>query len=224
MEKDKKIQMVINIVTVINIIVIIILGYHLIVKSKYNVRYIESIAKKSMKYYNYMIEIESEELQTKEKYHTKIFQKENARREDIISENVTRWNANDVHIFEDRTENRRVYSDWKTEQEILYNEIDWWKYVNNENFKYIGNEKYNDLNCIVLYYEDANIEYHSGENIWVSYKIWVDEETGSILKEEQYSEGKLIEVTKYNIQFNCVTDKEIDLPDLKNFEKIKGNN
>lgn len=224
MEKDKKIQMVINIVTVINIIIIVWLGYYLIVKSKYTVKYIKALSEKSMKCYNYMIEIESEELQTKEKYHTKIFQKENERREDIISENVTLWDANDVHIFEDRTENRRVYSEWKTEQEILYNEIDWWKYVNNENFKYMGNEKYNASNCIVLYYEDANTEYHSGENIWVSYKIWVDEETGSILKEEQYSEGKLIEVTKYNIQFNCVTDKEIDLPDLKNFEKIKGNN
>ena len=73
MKKDKKIQMVINIVTVINIIVIIILGYHLIVKSKYNVRYIESIAKKSMKYYNYMIEIEKEDMLTKEVERQKVF-------------------------------------------------------------------------------------------------------------------------------------------------------
>ena len=57
----------------------------------------------------------------------------------------------------------------------------------------------------------------------MSYKIWVDEETGSVLKEEQYSEGKLIEVTKYNIQFNCVTDKEIDLPNIEGFKEIKQN-
>ncbi len=223
MKKDKKIQMVINIVTVINIIVIIILGYHLIVKSKYNVRYIESIAKKSMKYYNYMIEIEKEDMLTKEVERQKVFQRENERREELISQNITNWYANELRLHEDRNNHIKTYSFYGMCQDILYNDVDWWKYINNENFKYIGSENYNHSNCIILYYEDANTEYHSGENIRVSYKIWVDEETGSVLKEEQYSEGKLIEVTKYNIQFNCVTDKEIDLPNIEGFKEIKQN-
>lgn len=223
MKKNKKIQIVINIVTVINIIIIVWLGYHLIVKSKYTVKYIKSLSEKSMKCYNYMIEIETEDMQTKEKYYTKIFQKEKARREDKITENVTRWMANDVNILEDRNNNIKFYSEYETLQESLYNDIDWWKYVNNVNFKYMGNENYNNSNCIVIYYADADSEYASDANIRVSYKIWIDEEVGSILKEEKYSEGKLTEITKYNIQLNCVTDKEIALPDLKNFEKKENN-
>ncbi len=222
--KDKKLQMIINMVVVINIILILALGYYLMLKSKYTVKYIKKLSEKSMQCYNYIIEIQSEDIQTKEKYHIKIFQKEKSRREDIISENITRWEVNDVQIFEDRTENERVYSEWKTEQKILYGDNNWWRYVNNEKFKYIGKEKYNNIKCVVLYYEDAEMQGTAGVWTRLSYKIWIDEERGHILKQETYKDGELSEITTYTIQTNCVTDKEIALPDLKDFTKIKGNN
>jgi len=158
--KDKKLQMIINMVVVINIILILALGYYLMLKSKYTVKYIKKLSEKSMQCYNYIIEIQSEDIQTKEKYHIKIFQK----------------------------------------------------------------EKYNNIKCVVLYYEDAEMQGTAGVWTRLSYKIWIDEERGHILKQETYKDGELSEITTYTIQTNCVTDKEIALPDLKDFTKIKGNN
>ena len=78
--KQKNKQIIVNIITIINIVIIIIFMYNLSVNSKYSRKYIKELLEKGYNYKNYIIQVEKKITATNELETTKITQKEDARK------------------------------------------------------------------------------------------------------------------------------------------------
>ncbi len=224
---DQKKQLIINIITIIGIILIIILAYNLIVNSKYSQRFAKELLEKNTQTYNYKFEKKEYFNKTGEEKVTKVIQKEDARRVENSNGSIT-WLANDYCIMCDS--NSKIYfktimhpamgdnssQDIKyrtTKQDliILQGEFNW--LINgNSVYKYVGKEKYNDKECIV-------VEFDRSDRIQTTKKTkqWIDLDTGLILKEEQYENNELVETIQYIVEINTVTDQDIDLPNLNEY-------
>ena len=225
-----KIQIIINIFTIINIILILLLGYKMIINNKYSRKYVYELIEKNGNTNNYIIVKERYSFKYGEKEVEKIIQKENARRVEQYGDNYETMTlyANDFAIHMDE----RTYSKIKgqkvdengnetdvivTTKEIislhpLKNEFDNVPYIDSDGYKYLNKEKYNGVNCI-------KIQLIKNEESYVI--MWIDMETGFVLKEEKYNnEGVLECITTYKTNVNNVTDREIDFPDLNTYRYI----
>lgn len=92
-----------------------------------------------------------------------------------------------------------------------------------ENCRYLRNEIYNNVRCVVLEFTSIQTEREmqadgSIQKISYSHRIWMDIEDGFILKKEIYKLDRLNRVITYHVQVNCVTEKDINLPNLKDYE------
>ena len=223
-ENMKKAQLIINIITAIIIIIILILGYKIVVNNKYSQKYIKELVEINTNTSNYIIEkcfIENESERVE-----KITQKEDCRKEKYTDTGKVVIYANNLEI----NESRKTYTETKiqsvdkdgniteepyTTKEIiqmhpLKNEFNSYAYINSSNeYKYLGKEKFNYKQCIkckfILY----------GESNYII--VWIDEETGFILKEEEYKEGQLNKTVIYNTSINIVDDKDIVIPKLDDY-------
>ena len=92
----------------------------------------------------------------------------------------------------------------------------------------VGNDVYDNKNCIVIeikqvYSNDGwafaeELNKYNGKDMIT--KIWIDYETGAILKNVFKCEDQ--EYTfEYKYEFNCVTDEEVKLPDLTEYRVIE---
>lgn len=222
-------QLIINVITIINIIAIIVFSYYLYINNQYSRGKVYEILEKNINNMNYSIEIEDNFIKEGKTSFMKIIQKENARKEENITDQSIKWYANDFIIIK-RTDDKVYYREEKqitdingnithsystTDEKInkLIYEFSSLVYINNSDidYKYLKKETYNNQKCIVI--ELTNIESYPITDI----KIWIDLESGFVLKEEYYCEKELERVIKYTTNINCVTDNEIKLPDLTEY-------
>lgn len=222
-------QLIINIITIINIIVIIAFIYYIYINNQYSRGKVYEILEKNINNINYSIEIEDNFIKEGKTSFMKIIQKENARKEENITDQSIKWYANDFIIV--NTIDEKVY--YREENQItdingnithsysttddkinkLIYEFSSLVYINNSDidYKYLKKETYNNQKCIVI--ELTNIESYSITDI----KIWIDLESGFVLKEEYYCEKELERLIRYTTNINCITDNEIKLPDLTEY-------
>ncbi len=222
-------QLIINVITIINIIAIIVFSYYLYINNQYSRGKVYEILEKNINNMNYSIEIEDNFIKEGKTSFMKIIQKENARKEENLTDQSIKWYANDFIIIK-RTDDKVYYREEKqitdingnithsystTDEKInkLIYEFSSLVYINNSDidYKYLKKETYNNQKCIVI--ELTNIESYPITDI----KIWIDLESGFVLKEEYYCEKELERVIKYTTNINCVTDNEIKLPDLTEY-------
>jgi len=100
---------------------------------------------------------------------------------------------------------------------------------NCEKYEFKGEEIFNGYNCIVVdieykYYAEGwlgkDLEKYNDKNIKTS--VWIDKETGVIMKiSSEIEDIKTKE--EYYYEFNCVTDEDVNIPDLAGYEIIEGN-
>lgn len=104
-----------------------------------------------------------------------------------------------------------------------------------EEYKYIGEENYNGIDCIIIelknnfeelngWYWNLDIEKTNKEykNEKIINRIWIAKEEGVIIKnivkigEEEKSQ-------EYEYEFNSVSDEEVKVPDLSGYKLIESN-
>lgn len=221
--KLKKLQLIINIITIINIIIIVIFIYNLFINNIYSRRYIKELFEKNYNYKNYIIEIEKISIDTNEMDITRITQKEDACKIEYINRNSTRWYANDIVIIDDKQNNIKQYSNQSTQESLtlLANQFEIYMYIDTaEEYEYIKKESYNGVECIVIELKNVYTIKEEGESKSYNYRFWMDIEKGFILKQEKYCEGILQEIVKYTVKECCVTDEDVKIPKLEEYEKI----
>ena len=227
--KEKKIQIIINIVTIINIIIILILIYNMIISNKYSRKFVQELAEQNAQTFNYMMVKESYSIEDGTTSRIKVTQSENARIEEDLETGYTMLYYNDFRIDQENKTysefiGQKVEKDGKetdikiTTQEViswhpLENEFESFKHINfSPGYKYIKTEEYNGAKCIVV--EFSFEEY--GESV----KVWFNFENGLIEKEENYKDETLKSVVTYEIEVNNVTDAELCIPDLEDYTYI----
>lgn len=221
----KKTQLIINIITVIASIIILILVYKMLINSKYSQRYIKELVDKNTDTTNYIIEKEKIFIRSETKNLEKIIQKSDGRKEEYSSTGKIMIYANNLEI----NESRKTYTEVKV-QEIdkdgkvnektyttkemvklhpLKNEFNSYIYIDSSKYEYLGKEKIDNTKCIkgkFTLYEKSNYII-----------VWIDLKTGFIIKEEEYKEGKLDNIVTYNTKINIVTDQDIIIPKLEDY-------
>lgn len=80
--KENTKQIIINIVTIVNIIIIGLLIFYLIANNKYNIRYIRQVSDKLGEYNNYILQIDNYDVETKNTLVKRITQTNKARVEE----------------------------------------------------------------------------------------------------------------------------------------------
>ena len=221
--KQKNKQIIVNIITIINIVIIIIFMYNLSVNSRYSRKYIKELLEKGYNYKNYIIQIEKKLTSTNELEITKITQKEDARKVEYVNKKITKWYLNDIVIVDDEQNNIRQYAIQSTQNSlnVLGEQFEIYMYIDNaDEYKYIKKETYKDKKCIV--FELKNVYKDTSEAEAKSYdcKYWIDNESGFILKQEKYCEGILEETTTYSVKECCVTNEDIKQPNIEEYKKI----
>jgi len=105
--------------------------------------------------------------------------------------------------------------------------------VKPEEFSYLGEEKYNNNSCEVVEINKIYDESYGGwlfsqygvldqdnEIIEIKYKLWIDKESGAIIKRETAYKDTT-DVVEYNYEFNCVTDEDVKLPDFTGYTLVE---
>jgi len=102
------------------------------------------------------------------------------------------------------------------------------KTIEKDEYSTKDNEIYDNKNCILIEIKkiyssdgwsfDENLKEYDGKEI--IYKIWMEKETGAVLKKETKCEDKKF-VTEYKYEFNCVTDEEMIEPNLTGYKIIE---
>lgn len=179
--KEKKTQIIVNIITAINIIIIFVLTYYLFVNNKYSAKYIRKLLEKNYEYKNYILEIEQKDLERGELYKTRITQKEECRKVEDIINNSTRWYMDNLCIERDRNNDIRQYSGTETIITTIGDEMNCYRYISKDNdidnnYKYLKKEVFNNINCIVVEFKNNARITNQGKSYYTSYRIWIDEE------------------------------------------------
>ena len=86
----------------------------------------------------------------------------------------------------------------------------------NTNFEYLGEKKYNERTTIL-------VQGWNKDNTKVNPTIfYIDKDTGLIMKRIDYSAMGLIKLEcNRNVKLDVVTDKEVERPNLDNYEILK---
>lgn len=224
-------QRIINIIVIINIIIILVLSYHIIINNKYSRKFVYGLTEKNINSDNFILEKEEKFVKEGKITRTRIIQKEDARREETLNNKEIKWYANDLVIIKNADEKiyykeksgktdingNTTYRYMTTKDVLTYstlrNDFQCINFImNSQDYKYLKKEKYNSTECIVVEFNKI-LDYDA--------RIWIDLETGFTLKEELYLDGTLERITTYKVKINIVTDKEIDLPDLEEYTFIE---
>lgn len=234
----KTIQLIVNIIVIINIIIIVIFGYHIMINNKYSRKKVNELLEKNIKNINYIMEIEDSFIREGRVEKEKIVQKENTRKEENMTNGYVRWYTNDFTFV--KSADRKVY--YKAKEEIMdlkgnvtYRDITTKDVVNeatfrndfrcfmyidsNADYKYLRKETYNNVDCIVI--EFIGVSADPINNTSTDVKVWIDLDTGFEIKEEHYCDGVLEREINYRVEINIVTDKEIDSPDIEEYTFIE---
>lgn len=228
-------QLIINIITIINIIAILIFSYYLYINNKYSRSKIYALLEKNSNNINYSIEIEDSYIEENRTVFKKIIQKENARKEENINDKHVTWYTNDIVIVHTTGEKyyykepkeitdtngntTKGYSTTADHIRALRNEFNIFTYLNTDaEYKYLKKENFNNQKCIVIELTDNKA------NPPIDIKAWINSNNGFIEKEELYFEGKLQRVVKYTIKVNCITDEEIGVPEITEYNFLNERN
>lgn len=123
-----------------------------------------------------------------------------------------------------------------TDEEANYMPADVLVAIESPKSRIVYEEMILDRNAIVLEYEDtvkSNSFYFSSFNsntsnddkkeYEYSMKVWIDEETGLLLKLLIEVDNKKLELT-YDLKTNSVTEEDVELPDLSGYKIIDDRN
>ena len=208
--KQKNIQIMINIVTVINIIVILFMLWTIYKNNKYSGKYITKLVEKNYEYLNYIIEIETKDVETNDLTITRVTQKENYYKkiEDVIN-NKSRTESYDngnLMVKDEKDNIIKTYDNQSSDDltEPLIHHYSYNIYINLKKgyyeYEYIKSEKYNSVDCIVVEAKRMGSFIKDGIESFYDGRLWIDVNKGFILKNEIYIDNVLKEVTKYKIQ------------------------
>lgn len=120
-----------------------------------------------------------------------------------------------------RNDGIKYWSNENTKEYIIYKE-DEKKYSNQElteenldreEYKFVKYTRYRDVKCAV-------VEYKWDDSIC---KEWIDLETGIVMKSESTNSDQQKMTIEYKVTYNCVTDKDVEKPDLTEYTEFEEN-
>lgn len=167
---------------------------------------------------NYIVTKEEYSVETGETHKTKMIQKGTTRKED--KNFGTTWHYNNLWIMGIHKEYRRVMG---TTIYTLKDEFNIYVGTDEKNYQYRGKENYQSKECIVVEFKNA-FKRKDGSEPEKVYDVrqWIELETGLLLKEEQYVGENIETIITYDIQTNCVTEEDLDLPNLEEYTLREG--
>lgn len=194
--------------------------------NKYSRRAINELLEKNANVINYVMTKETHNIEDGTISTQKIIQNEKGRKEEYLDTYYTRlYYDNFIINLNEKTYSKVVghnvdegkYIDITTKEviswHILKNEFESFSHINsNAEYKYLKKELYNDKTCIIIELKITDTETE---------KIWIDSDTGLINKEEYYIENKLNKIIIYETELNNVTDNDLSIPNLKEFNFIE---
>lgn len=200
----KKRNVLISIITIVNICIIIIIVLTILRNQMFQRKYIKELYERNSDCKNYIITVSytnfnDEEFNYKEKHICKdnIYKQE---RKDVI------WLVDDKLISESTKE--VIIHPSKFYNSLIY-ESTMYRYMDDTNseYKFIKIEEYNGTKCIVVEFKEESIR-----------RYWLEKETGIVLKEELYdADHKIINRYTYDVKINCVQDEDLKLPDTSSY-------
>lgn len=224
--KNKK-QLIINIITIINVVIIAIFIYQMVTNSIYSRKFAKELIEKNGNTSNYILLKEKDQIEKDTKDIEKIVQMEDARK--IIYEDTD----NIVLYYNDCEINEKVkrYSTTKandnvkgkipiTTKDIIsmnplksqyesYNDI----ISSHRDYKYLGKEKIDNTNCVVVQCTmDNKVDY---------IKVWISLDSGFVIKEENYKDNILESILTYKTEVNTVTSDIVEIPNLDEYTYIE---
>lgn len=87
-----------------------------------------------------------------------------------------------------------------------------------EEYEYLGKENYNGYECIHVKFRN-NVDSEEESEV----EMWIDENSGFIMKYILIYYNQEPITIEYNIDFNCVTDQDVERPDLSKYKKVVNN-
>ena len=148
-------------------------------------------------------------------------------------ENKEKSSFNNTDIYTDYTTNEQIAIDEESKTAIVYgkDKIETTEtFLKNrtmmfydlletvEEYNYIGEEIYNNYNCIVIefkYKYESTTEKYDGQT--VNIKMWINKENGVIMKRESKMLGTK-EIEEIDYQFNCVKEEDVKIPDISKYK------
>lgn len=206
--ENKKLEKNFLIVIIVIIILAIVAGMVMVLSQNNTHSYsnIERIAKQNLKYNNYMLTITGDIYsENSTKIDKKVTRKGDIRKEEYIQRDGNkeiRWQTNDKIIVE--SSKMIIDSGFiKNDLDILSQYIE-----NKDKYDYLKNEKYNDIECIVVQFTRQDSKAI----------LWIDEEKGLVLREQHYNkDGNIDYEYFYDIELNTVSDEQVKLPNIDDY-------
>lgn len=224
--KNKK-QLIINIITITNVVIIAIFIYQMVTNSIYSRKFAKELIEKNGNTSNYILLKEKYQIEKDTKDIEKVVQMEDARKiiyEDTdnivlyynnceINEKVKRYSttkANDNVKGEIPITTKDIISmnPLKSQYES-YNDI----ISSYRDYKYLGKEKIDNTNCVVVQCTmDNKVDY---------IKVWISLDSGFVIKEENYKDNILESIVTYKTEVNTVTSDIVGIPNLDEYTYIE---
>ena len=224
--KNKK-QLIINIITITNVVIIAIFIYQMVTNSIYSRKFAKELIEKNGNTSNYILLKEKYQIEKDTKDIEKVVQMEDARKiiyEDTdnivlyynnceINEKVKRYSttkANDNVKGEIPITTKDIISmnPLKSQYESYNNIISSYR-----NYKYLGKEKIDNTNCVVVQCTmDNKVDY---------IKVWISLDSGFVIKEENYKDNILESIVTYKTEVNTVTSDIVGIPNLDEYTYIE---
>ena len=224
--KNKK-QLIINIITITNVVIIAIFIYQMVTNSIYSRKFAKELIEKNGNTSNYILLKEKYQIEKDTKDIEKVVQMEDARK--IIYEDTD----NIVLYYNNCEINEKVkrYSTTKTNDNVKgeipittkdiismnplksqyesYNDI----ISSYRDYKYLGKEKIDNTNCVVVQCTmDNKVDY---------IKVWISLDSGFVIKEENYKDNILESIVTYKTEVNTVTSDIVGIPNLDEYTYIE---
>lgn len=227
---------IITILTIINICIIVIWLMHIIKNQMYSRKYIRELLEKNADCKNYIMEINHiDHGEMQYNYQQKITCKEDISKIEYKNDNRIVWHAKNKIITEGNKTITYINMPMAVSPLIDATHLIWQINSADCNYQYIKQEKYNEKECIVvelsykeIYGYTYSIDKETGERKEVedeytikTYKYWIEKDTGIVLRELGFNQSdKLIKENIYTVQINCVTDKDIALPNTDDYTVV----
>ncbi len=224
--KNKK-QLLINIITIINVVIIAIFIYQMVINSIYSRKFAKELIEKNGNTSNYILSKEKYLIEKDTTEIEKVVQMEDARK--IIYEDTGKVMLyyNDCEINEKLKRYSKTKATDNGEEEILittkeiismnplksqyesYNNI----ISSYRNYKYLGKEKIDSISCIIVKCTmDNKVDY---------IKVWINLDNGFVIKEESYKDNILESIVTYKTEVNTVTSDIVEIPNLDEYTYIE---
>ena len=224
--KNKK-QLIINIITITNVVIIAIFIYQMVTNSIYSRKFAKELIEKNGNTSNYILLKEKYQIEKDTKDIEKVVQMEDARK--IIYEDtdniVLYYNNCEINEKVKRYSTTKANDNVKGEIPITTKDIISMNPVKSQyesyndiissyrDYKYLGKEKIDNTNCVVVQCTmDNKVDY---------IKVWISLDSGFVIKEENYKDNILESIVTYKTEVNTVTSDIVGIPNLDEYTYIE---